>query len=124
MVCRIMASIELGVCADNTHYLAGNSASENTPVATRAPVAPHQCLSALLFEDQTYAINLTADGRPFGIERTLTDTRSYLFFPVIEADCATEPIEISGSEQSSTPNVWPRPRSFTAPIPAFLILSA
>lgn len=124
MVCRIMASIELGVCADNTHYLAGNSGKREYSSRHARSGRPASMSVRITVRDQTYAINLTADGRPFGIERTLTDTRSYLFFPVIEADCATEPIEISGSEQSSTPNVWPRPRSFTAPIPAFLILSA
>ena len=44
---------------------------------------------------------ITADGRPFGLERTIDGKRSYLFFPGIEADCATEPIDAGDPERSS-----------------------
>ncbi len=38
---------------------------------------------------------------PFGLERTIDGARSYLFFPGIEADCGTEPIDASDSDRSS-----------------------
>jgi len=44
---------------------------------------------------------VTADARPFGLERTIDGKRTFLFFPGIEADCAAEPIETSDFERSS-----------------------
>src|ERR1700674_338636 len=45
---------------------------------------------------------LTADGRPFGLERTNTNTgRSFVFCPGIEADCGTEPVDTSDLDRSS-----------------------
>ena len=42
-----------------------------------------------------------ADARPFGLERDHRRPRSYLFFPGIEADCGTEPLDASDFERSS-----------------------
>ena len=44
---------------------------------------------------------IIADARPFGLERTIDGKRSYLFFPGIEADCGTEPIDAGDPERSS-----------------------
>lgn len=104
MVGRIMASIELGARADQSLRLITWPeilASENTPAATRAPPAAASLPVTFSLNDQTHSVNLTADARPFGIERTHNGQRSYLFFPGIEADCATEPIESSDFERSS-----------------------
>jgi hypothetical protein len=104
MVGRIMASIELGTRADSSLRLITWPeilASENTPAATRASPAPASLPVTFSLNEQTHSVNLTADARPFGIERTRQGQRSYLFFPGIEADCATEPIETSDFERSS-----------------------
>ena len=42
-----------------------------------------------------------ADAHPFGLERVIERKRSYLFFPGIEADCGTEPLDASDSDRSS-----------------------
>ena len=46
-------------------------------------------------------MNITADAQPFGLERVIDGKRSYLFFPGIEADCATEPLDASDVDRSS-----------------------
>lgn len=47
------------------------------------------------------SVNVTADGQPFGLERMIGGHRSYLFFPGIEADCGTEPLDASDADRSS-----------------------
>jgi hypothetical protein len=104
MVGRIMASIELGARADPRLRLITWPeilASDNTPAATRTSATPASIPVAFSLANQTCTINLTADARPFGIERNHQGQRSYLFFPGIEADCATEPIDASDFERSS-----------------------
>jgi hypothetical protein len=104
MVGRIMASIELGVRADHSLRLITWPeilASDNTPVGTRASPTPASLPVTFSLNDQVVSVNLTADARPFGIERVRDGQRTYLFFPGIEADCATEPIEASDFERSS-----------------------
>jgi hypothetical protein len=76
-------------------------ASENTPAATRASPTAASLPVTFSLNGQTLSVNLTADARPFGIERVQGGQLSYLFFPGIEADCATEPIETSDFERSS-----------------------
>jgi hypothetical protein len=103
MVAQITASIELGTKHNsNTRLItwAEILASEKTPKAT--------CDSALASIRVSYFLNseshtaeITADGRPFGLERTIDGLRTYLFFPGIEADCATEPISSDDSTRSS-----------------------
>ena len=46
-------------------------------------------------------MHVNADARPFGIERVIDGARTYLFFPGIEADCGSEPVEAGGFERSS-----------------------
>ena len=104
MVARIMASIELGERADPALRLITWPeilASETTPAATRESRTAASLPVTFSLNNQTRSVNLTADARPFGIERTRDGERSYLFFPGIEADCATEPIETSDFERSS-----------------------
>ena len=104
MVSRIMASLELGVRADHSVRLITWPeilASENTPTATRASPTAASLPVTFSLTNQSHSVNLTADARPFGIERARDGQRSYLFFPGIEADCATEPIEASDFERSS-----------------------
>ena len=50
---------------------------------------------------EQHTVNLTADAQPFGLERIINRERSYLFFPGIEADCGTEPLDASDADRSS-----------------------
>jgi hypothetical protein len=50
---------------------------------------------------EQHTVNLTADAQPFGLERVIDGKRSYLFFPGIEADCSTEPLDASDANRSS-----------------------
>jgi hypothetical protein len=103
MVAQITASFELG-----TRELRHVSlvmwpqilSSPSTPKQTRdsgvtsIPVAFDMCGDRL-------SILVTADAQPFGIQRTIGTQSTYLFFPGIEADCGTEPIETSDLDRSS-----------------------
>jgi hypothetical protein len=44
---------------------------------------------------------IIADARPFGLERMADRKRSFLFFPGVEADCGTEPVDATDPERSS-----------------------
>ena len=104
MVARIMASIELGARANQALRLITWPeilANKTTPAATRESPTAASLPVTFSLNDQSHSVNLTADARPFGIERTHDGESSYLFFPGIEADCATEPIEASDFERSS-----------------------
>jgi len=104
MVCRIMASIELGVRADASMRLITWQeilASENTPHATRTSATAASIPVRFAIDEETHTANVTADARPFGIERTIDGKRAYFFFPGIEADRATEPVETSDFERTS-----------------------
>jgi hypothetical protein len=105
MVCRIMASLELGTRRTSAIRLIAWSEimmSEKTPLATRTSPSPNSISVSIFVREQHRSIKVTADARPFGIERTNRDgTRSYFFFPGIEADCASEPIETADIDRSS-----------------------
>ncbi len=106
MVAQIMASIELGVtgeCQRPAHHLAGDSwRSDQTPDRNaRSPQRRHRSASPIRCAANDAADEITADARPFGLERTIDGKRSYLFFPGIEADCGTEPIDAGDTERSS-----------------------
>lgn len=106
MVAEITASIELG--AKDNHHVRLIPWSEilknpNTPQATREARSPSIPV-AYSWRGERHTVNLTADARPFGLERHIAGNRTYLFFPGIEADCGTEPIEPSDSERSSIVN--------------------
>lgn len=104
MVAQIMASLELGVRA-NTHvrFISWPEilASNQMPAATREAAAPASIPVTFTMRGRQDAVALTADAQPFGLERIIDDTRSYLFFPGIEADCGTEPLDSNDYERSS-----------------------
>ena len=50
---------------------------------------------------EQHTVNLTADAQPFGLERMIGGKRTYLFFPGIEADCGTEPLDANDADRSS-----------------------
>lgn len=104
MVAQIMASIELGT-RDNPHIrLISWSeilASDNTPKATRESREPATIPITFSLRGERHTKSLTADARPFGLERVIGGERSYLFFPGIEVDCGTEPLDTADLERSS-----------------------
>lgn len=104
MVCRIRASIELGVRADPSLRLITWTeilASERTPLDTRRSLRPAQMPVSLSSNGEHRQIMVRADGTPFGLELSRDGRSTYLFFPGIEADCGTEPVTASDIERSS-----------------------
>jgi Replication-relaxation len=104
MVCRIVASIELGGRADPLLRLISWQeilASDRTPQATRTAPRPERIPVAYEIRHEQCRTEICADAFPFGIERSDSGTRSFLFFPGIEADCATEPLDANDAERSS-----------------------
>jgi hypothetical protein len=104
MVAQIMASIELGTLQNpNVRLITWPEilASEHTPKATRESAAPTSIRVTYSLRDKTQTTEVVADGQPFGLERVIDGKQSYLFFPGIEADCGTEPIDASDAERSS-----------------------
>jgi hypothetical protein len=105
MVSRIMASIELGaLCNKHVRLIrwAEILVHPKTPMALREAPRPTYIPVSFTLRGETYTTEISADGMPFGIERTNADTRqSYFFFPGIEADTGTEPVETHDLERSS-----------------------
>jgi hypothetical protein len=104
MVARITASIELGTRENpNVRLITWQEilASENTPKATREASDPAPIPVSYSLRGQFQRGEVVADGRPFGLERTIDGRHSYLFFPGLEADCATEPLDASAIDRSS-----------------------
>jgi hypothetical protein len=103
MVAQVTASIELGTKENGSVRVITWSEileSEKTPKATRDSATPSLRV-AYSFNAHTCTSEITADAFPFGLERVNDDGRTYLFFPGIEADCGTEPIDPRDSHRSS-----------------------
>ena len=104
MIAQITASIELGTRASATVRLISWGeivANENTPAALRQAAIPSAINISYSYRGHPRTEQIIADAQPFGLERTIDGKRSYLFFPGIEADCGTEPIDTGDSERSS-----------------------
>jgi hypothetical protein len=104
MVAQIMASFELGTRAcKNVRLIAWPEilTNPNTPESTRRSPTAASIPVAFLTHGERVSTHVNADARPFGIERTIDGSRTYLFFPGVEADCGTEPIEPGSFERSS-----------------------
>jgi hypothetical protein len=103
MVAQIMASFELGTRErSNIRLITWPEILANpaTPEATRQSAAASIPVTFSVHGER-HSMHVNADARPFGIERIIDDTRTYLFFPGIEADCGTEPVEATSIERSS-----------------------
>ena len=104
MVAEITASIELGT-REHSHIRLipwhEILANEHTPTSTRESPSPASIPVQFTLRGEQQRINLTADAQPFGLERVNGGKRSYLFFPGIEADCGTEPLDASDADRSS-----------------------
>lgn len=104
MIAQITASIELGTRANtNIRLITWPEilTNGNTPQATRDSAAPSTIRVAYILRREQRCDEITADGHPFGLERTIDGNRSYLFFPGIEADCGTEPVDATDTDRSS-----------------------
>jgi len=104
MVAQIMASFELGARErQNIRLITWPEilANPKTPEALRQSATPAAIPVSFSAYGAQHSIHVNADAQPFGIERTIDGVRTYLFFPGIEADCGTEPVETSGFERSS-----------------------
>jgi hypothetical protein len=104
MVAQVMASFDLGArAAPNARLISWPEilAHETTPAATRAAAAPATIRVSYELRGVARCDEITADASPFGVERGIEGKRSYLFFPGIEADCGTEPIDAGDPERSS-----------------------
>src|SRR5215831_1767163 len=104
MACRVMASFELGARnAGNARLIGWQEilASGKIPERTRGLPQPAQVPVTFTFQGEQRSMNVCADAQPFGIERTGGCRRWYFFFPGIEADCGTEPIESYDLDRTS-----------------------
>lgn len=105
MVCRIMASIELGTLRSRNLRLitwAEILSHPKTPQALRDAQRPTYMPVSIMYRGAACMTEVSADGTPFGIERINDDgTLSFFFFPGVEADTGTEPIESHDPERSS-----------------------
>jgi hypothetical protein len=104
MVAQITASIELGTRENpNIRLISWPEilANPNTPQITRDSATPASIRISYSLRGEARSDEITADARPFGLERVIDGKRSYLFFPGIEADYGTEPIDASDAARSS-----------------------
>jgi hypothetical protein len=104
MIAQITASIELGTREIPTvRLIALNEilARESTSAALRDAAIPSAISVSYSFRGQTRSEQIIADAQPFGLERTIDGKRSYLFFPGVEADCGTEPIDAADADRAS-----------------------
>jgi hypothetical protein len=105
MVCRVMASIDLGARRSPHIRLIGWNeilANPKTPLVLRSAARPTSIPVCLTLSGETLSTEIVADGMPFGIERTRPDGgRAFIFCPGIEADTGTEPLQSYDFERSS-----------------------
>ena len=104
MVAQIAASFELG--ARQQKHIALITwpqilQSPSMPLATRNSDTAASIPVTFDLRGDCVSIQVTADALPFDLQRTLDNQSSYLFFPGIEADCGTEPVETSDIDRSS-----------------------
>jgi len=104
MIAQVTASIELGT-REHRHVrlIAWPEilASPHTPPATPESHTPASIPVEFSFRKEKVTLSVQADAQPFGLERVIGGSRSYLFFPGIEADCGTEPLDTIDADRSS-----------------------
>jgi Replication-relaxation len=104
MVSQITASFELGTRErTNVRLITWPEilANPSTPEATRQSPTAASIPVTFSGNGEQHSMHVNADARPFGIERVIDSSRTYLFFPGLEADCGTEPVAAGGFERSS-----------------------
>ena len=97
MVCRIMLSFELGA-REHKHVrlIQWPEIVAKLPPATLKLEQPNHIPVTINMHGEQHQPNVAADWKPFGIERTADGKSFFRFFPGIEADTGTEPIEAGG----------------------------
>jgi protein involved in plasmid replication-relaxation len=104
MVTQIIASFELGTRQNASARLIAWPeilAHARMPRATREAPNPAAVRVAYILRAEQRCDVINADARPFGLERIIGGQRSYMFFPGIEADCGSEPIDAADPGRSS-----------------------
>jgi hypothetical protein len=105
LLSRVMISIELGALRSKHIRLITWSeilANPKTPLALKDAPRPTAIPVTFTLRGEPHTTEICADGMPFGIERANADGgRLYFFFPGIEADTGTEPIESYDFDRSS-----------------------
>ena len=71
------------------------------PAETKRMEHPAGLAAAYEVEGVAYQKTVRADSPPFGIVLNLDDRNKFRFFPGIEADTATEPIQVSNFDRTS-----------------------
>jgi hypothetical protein len=105
MACRIIAAFELATIADpSLRFIAWDEIIANpktpqtiynSPTGTRIPIS-------FTVGAKQHSMEICADGKPFGIEyHRPGEAPVYRFFPGVEADTGTEPLQASDIERSS-----------------------
>ncbi len=99
MVCQILASFELGARDHGLRLITWSDilGSESLPAQTRHSPKPYSI--PVPFDGA--AVSIAADGPPFGIARRDNRGNAYFFCLGIEADCGTEPLDMSDFVRSS-----------------------
>jgi len=97
MACRIMLSFELGARAQtHVRLIQWAEIVAKLPPATLNLEQPNHIPVAITMHGERHNLNIAADWRPFGVERQADGKSFYCFFPGIEADTGTEPVEAGG----------------------------
>jgi hypothetical protein len=115
MVCRITASIELGARQNRAVRLITWQeimASEKTPLATRQSATPGSVPVSFAVHDARYSTTVTADARPFGLERNSAATGRSLYSvpaskPIAARSPWTPPISIDHPSIRNLPPIAP-----------------
>jgi hypothetical protein len=103
MVCQIMASFELGARETDLRLITWHDIfrHDRLPETTRQSPKPFHIPITVTVDGQKIDTHVAADGNPFGVARPIEDQLAYYFFPGIEADCGTEPVNASDFARSS-----------------------
>jgi len=103
MVCLVMASLELGCrTGPALRFVPWDELLAGAPAATRAAANPFAFPLSIAHGAGRHVFDLKPDGRPFAIEHIrASGQRRGLFFPGLEIDRHTEPLNTFDLERSS-----------------------
>jgi hypothetical protein len=103
MACQVMTSFELGTRETRVRFITWNDIlqSESLPEATRRSVKPHSIPVSVISDGQRIDTHVVADALPFGFCRSVDGKGRYFLCLGIEADCGTEPIDVSDFSRTS-----------------------
>ena len=100
MACRIMLSFQLGAQKhESIRIIEWSEILAKMPGASQDAERPNHLPVTYELNGEVRKTEVVADWKPFGIERKINNQSFYRFFPGIEADTGTEPLE-AGSFRS------------------------